>query len=143
MFNVSCTFRNIDYTIFRLQPIRFGAKRSYLSTKRFQLAGYITAYCTFLPISTSSAWFNKSSSWINVNSFFICNSKFINRAQTSAQNGSISQNISHVGYKRKNPDCRFGYRDEEENMCLGFISITYDRHRFQGHAFAEWQSDSA
>ena len=44
---------------------------------------------------------------------------------------------------RKCPDCRFSYRDEEENMCLGFISITYDRHRFQGHAFAEWQSDSA
>ena len=28
-------------------------------------------------------------------------------------------------------------------MCMGFISTTYDRHRFQGHAFAEWQSDSA
>ena len=37
----------------------------------------------------------------------------------------------------------FPGRDEEENMCLGFISTTYDRHRFQGHAFAEWQSDSA
>ena len=37
----------------------------------------------------------------------------------------------------------FWLSGREENMCLGFISTTYDRHRFQGHAFAEWQSDSA
>ena len=67
----------------------------------------------------------------------------ISRAQTSAQNGSISQNISHVGYKRKNPDCRFGYRDEEERYVYEIISTTYDRHRFREHAVAEWQSDSA
>ena len=87
--------RTLDAMLW-LQPIGFGTKLSHLSTHRFQLAGYIAAYCTFLPISTSSAWFSKSSNWTNVNSFFICNSYMISRAQTSAQNGSISQNISNI-----------------------------------------------
>ena len=62
LFGVSSPFRYILDAMLLLQPIRFGAKYGYLATHRFQPAGYIAAYCTFLPISASSAWFTKSSS---------------------------------------------------------------------------------